>query len=77
MLDRLHATLMAQSEIMGNQPFPYLLHRAHEVAVVTLDDQEQLERMIVAELQRQGVELGETSHKQSAKDQPGKKRYAQ
>jgi hypothetical protein len=77
MLDRLHGTLMAQSEIMGNQPFPYLLHRAHEVAVVTLDDQEQLERMIVAELQRQGAELGEESHKQSAKDTPGKKRYGQ
>jgi hypothetical protein len=77
MLDNLQAVLVTQSEIMGNQPFPYLLHRAHEVAVVTLDDQEQLERMIVAELQRQGVEMGEASHKQSAKDQPGKKRYGQ
>jgi GH18 family chitinase len=69
--------LVAQSEIMGNQPFPYLLHRAHEVAVVTLDDQEQLERMIDIEMRNQGVEMGEVSHKQCAKDQSSstKKRY--
>jgi len=77
-LRNLHAVLVAQSEIMGTaQPYPYLLHRAHEVAVVTLDDQEQLERMIDIEMRNQGVEMGEMSHKQSAKDQSSstKKRY--
>jgi hypothetical protein len=78
-LRNLHAVLVAQSEIMGTaQPYPYLLHRAHEVAVVTLDDQEQLERMIDIEMRNQGVEMGEVSHKQSSKDQSSsstKKRY--
>ena len=78
-LRNLHAVLVAQSEIMGAaQPYPYLLHRAHEVAVVTLDDQEQLERMIDIEMRNQGVEMGEVSHKQGNKDQSSsstKKRY--
>jgi hypothetical protein len=75
MLDGLHAVLLAQSQILGNQPFPYLLHRAHEVAVVTLEDQAQLEQMISMEITRQKGTLGEKSHKQSEKDLSGRKKH--
>ncbi len=34
MLNLLHAALVEQCEIMGSKPYPYMLHRAHETAVV-------------------------------------------
>jgi hypothetical protein len=74
LLNLLHAALLDQSAQMGPRPFPYLLHRAHEVAVVHPEEKEQLETMIAAELRRQGVLVGEQSNKQSAKDLPGRTR---
>ena len=73
LLDTLHAVLVAQSQILNLQPYPYLLHRAHEVAVVSLPEKEQVEQMIVAEYARRGMERGEKSSKQALKDLPGKK----
>ena len=74
MLDGLHAVLVRQCRILGARPYPYLLHRAHETAVVTLQEKEQVTQMIVMELRRRGVEVGEASNKQAAKDQPGRTR---
>ncbi len=74
LIDLLHAALLDQCAQMGVRPFPYVLHRAHEVAVVRLEEKDQIENMIIAELHRQGVEVGEESGKQSAKDLPGRKR---
>ncbi len=74
LLDLLHAALVAQSAQMGARPYPYILHRAHEVAVVHLDERDQIEAMIQAELRRQGLNAGEPSNKQSAKDLPGRTR---
>lgn len=68
LLNLLHASLLTQSRWMGVRAYPYILHRAHEIAVVGLDEREQLENMIVAELRRQGVSIGERSYKQNAKD---------
>jgi hypothetical protein len=75
MLDNLHAALVDQCRIMGSRPYPYLLHRAHEAAVVSLAEKEQVTQMIALELRRRGVILGEQSYKQSAKDLQGKTRY--
>jgi hypothetical protein len=75
MVDNLHATLVSQCRIMGSRSYPYLLHRAHETAVVTLQDQEQVTHMILMELRRRGVGVGETSEKQAAKDLSGRKSY--
>jgi hypothetical protein len=74
-VDLLHAALVGQSRILGSRPYPYALHRAHEVAVVTLAEKEQLELMLVAELLRRGLPLGEKSNKQTAKDLPGRTRF--
>ncbi|HZD55807.1 MAG TPA: DNA double-strand break repair nuclease NurA [Anaerolineales bacterium] len=75
MLDDLHAALVGQCRIMGARPYPYLLHRAHEAAVVSLQEKDQVTQMIAGELRRRGVRVGERSNKQAAKDLSGKKRY--
>ena len=72
LLDSLHAVLVQQCRILGSRPYPYLLHRAHEAAVVTLEEKDQITQMIALELRRRGVEVGEVSHKQSAKMAGGK-----
>ncbi len=74
-LNLLHAVLVDQCKIMGARPYPYLLHRAHETAVVSLDEKDQVTRMISLELRRRGVEVGERSQKQAAKDLTGRARY--
>jgi hypothetical protein len=75
LLDDLHAALVSQCRVMGARPYPYLLHRAHEAAVVSLQEKDQVTQMITAELRRRGVSVGERSNKQAAKDLFGKKRY--
>jgi hypothetical protein len=73
MLNTLHAVLVEQSKIMGNaQQFPYLLHRAHEIAVVTHREKEEINRLLAREILSSGGELGEKSAKQSAKDLQGR-----
>lgn len=76
LLDSLHAVLVDQCRIMGERPYPYLLHRAHETAVVTHEDQAQVTQMIVLELQRRGVTVEGQSFKQAAKDQPGRTKFS-
>jgi hypothetical protein len=71
LLDMLHATLVSQCRQMGSHAYPYVLHRAHEVALVTLEEKQQILDMIAAELYRQGVEVGEKSQKQAVKDISG------
>jgi hypothetical protein len=73
-LDDLQAVLVQQCSILGNRPFPYLIHRAHEAAVVSLEEKEQVEQMITNELYRRGVEVDEVSSKQFAKETAGRTR---
>lgn len=76
MLNTLHAVLVGQSKIMGNkQQFPYALHRAHEIAVVSRREKEEIDRMLAREILSSGGEPGETSGKQSAKDLKGRSAY--
>jgi hypothetical protein len=75
MLDTLQATLVQQCQTMGSRPYPYLLHRAHETAVVSLQEREQVTQMILLELRQRGVPVGEQSYKPSAKDLQGRMRY--
>jgi hypothetical protein len=69
----LQAVLTEQSAIMGTRPYPYILHRAHEVAVVTMPEQQHVEDMIVAEFSRRGIPVDEGSFKQYHKDLPTEK----
>jgi hypothetical protein len=74
MLNDLHAVLVQQCKILGTRTYPYLLHRSHEVAVVTQDEKTQVENMIASEMYRKGISVGEGSQKQAAKDLPGRTR---
>ncbi len=73
-LNSLHCALIEQTKIMGHKPFPYLLHRAHEIAVVTNKDKEEIDQMLAIEIRNNGGEIGEKSGKQSAKDLKGRTR---
>ncbi len=74
MLNVLHVVLVEQSKMMGKAPFPYLLHRAHEIAVVTHREKEEIDRLLSRDILSNGGELGEKSGKQTAKDLQGRTR---
>ena len=74
-LNLLHACLIEQCRILGVHPYPYALHRAHEAAVVTMQEKDQVTEMIAFELRQRGVGLGNKSNKQYFKDQPGRTSY--
>lgn len=71
----LHAVLVSQCRMMGAKPYPYLLHRSHEIAVVSHEERQQVEQMLQLELQRSGGESDDGSYKQAAKDLPGRSSY--
>ncbi|MBK9211245.1 MAG: DNA double-strand break repair nuclease NurA [Anaerolineales bacterium] len=73
-LDLLHSVLVEQCRMMGSKPYPYLLHRAHETAVVKMEEKQQIEQMLSMELRNQGEDMDDGSNKQSAKDLQGRTR---
>ncbi len=73
-LNLLHAVLVEQCRVMGSKPYPYLLHRAHETAVVKNEEKYQIEQMLQQELRRNSEDVDEGSNKQSAKDLQGRTR---
>jgi hypothetical protein len=73
-LELLHAVLIEQCNMMGARPYPYLLHRAHETAVVRREEKDQIEQLLALELRRVRAEVGDRSYKDSAKALPGVKR---
>jgi hypothetical protein len=52
----------------GPGPYPYILHRAHEEALVTLQESEHVEELIVAAFTQRGIPIDEKSNKQYHKD---------
>lgn len=66
-LDLLHCVLIEQCKMMGSRPYPYLLHRAHETAVVRYEEKEQVGQLLALELRRIRAEVGDASYKSSAK----------
>ncbi|MEW6287120.1 MAG: DNA double-strand break repair nuclease NurA [Chloroflexota bacterium] len=73
-LNLLHAVLVQQCRMMGNKPYPYLLHRAHETAVVKNEEKQQIEQLLTMELRKNNEDVDELSSKQSAKDLQGRTR---
>ncbi|MBL8058114.1 MAG: DNA double-strand break repair nuclease NurA [Anaerolineales bacterium] len=73
-LDLVHAALVEQCRATGG--FPYVLMRAHELAVVTVAERRELEQMVVAALVRRGLSLS-VSHKAQGKawTGAGRRRY--
>jgi len=73
-LDLLHGVLVDQCRMMGSRPYPYLLHRAHETAVVKHEEKQQIEQLLTMELRKQNEDVDDGSYKQSAKDLQGRTR---
>jgi hypothetical protein len=73
LLNLLQNSILQQCAASGNG-FPYLLHRAHEEAVIQYADAAQLESILVREMQERGIALDDKSDKQKMKDLPGKRR---
>ena len=71
-LDTLHGVLVEQCRMMGSRPYPYLLHRAHETAVVKNEEKQQIEQLMAMELRKNNEDLDDGSYKQSAKDLKGR-----
>ncbi len=73
-LNLLHTVLVEQCSMMGSNPYPYLLHRAHETAVVKYAEKEQLRQMLEQELRNQNEDIDSPSPKQTEKELPGRSR---
>jgi hypothetical protein len=69
--------LLDQCTLMNTRPYPYILHRAHEEAVVRFEEKERLVERISNELSRHGLGLSQPSNKQSAKDLGARRRIGQ
>ena len=52
-VDLLHTTLVRQARITGD--YPYVLARAHELAIISTDEREAVEMMLAVEMRRQGL----------------------
>lgn len=64
-IEALHTLLIKQCEVMGDRPYPYVLHRSHEVALITNDERNQVEKMLAL---YGNIEFDYLSEKQSAKN---------
>ncbi len=71
-VDLLHAVLIGQCSILGGHPYPFILHRAHESAVVTLAEKEEVKAMLLREMALNGLTPPEKSNKQIAKNLMGR-----
>jgi hypothetical protein len=67
-LDGLQAVLIQQCRLLGARPYPYILHRAHETALVSFDEKDQVTQMMIAELRQRGLPVGQKSYKQIHKN---------
>jgi hypothetical protein len=68
LVELLHFTLIDQCRQLGNKPYPYVLHRAHEVAVVRFTEKDHILQLLERELLSKGLMPGQSSHKQAVKD---------
>lgn len=63
LVDILHSVIYHEAMILDSHPYPYALHRAHELAVITMPEHEQVEAMLVRELEQAGARIGKRSNK--------------
>lgn len=67
LVDLLHAVIFQEVQVLDRHPYPYLLHRAHELAVITMQEHEQVEAMLLQEYARQSLHAGLHSNKDANK----------
>ncbi len=69
-VDTLHATLVRQARLTGD--YPYVLARAHELAIISGEEREAMEMMLAIEMRRHGL-IPALSPKQFHKNTLGRK----
>jgi len=74
MISNLHAVLIQQCRLLGSRHYPYALHRAHEVAMVSYQDKEQVTQMILNEFFQHQIKTDALSEKQALKILSGRTR---
>lgn len=67
----IHRVLLEQAKILGTSPYPYLLHRAHETAIVRFAEKDELDRMIIGQLLSKGIEVAAATQKSANKRSSG------
>lgn len=67
----LHWLLLDQCALLTALPYPYILHRAHETARISLQEREQIKLKLLLELRAQRMEPEPVSGKSSAKSLSG------
>ena len=70
-INTLHSLLLDQCAFLAARPYPYILHRAHETARISMQESQQIKLRLLLELRAQGVEPEPVSGKSSAKSVSG------
>ena len=71
-IDLLHAAIYNEVQVLDTHPYPYILHRAHELAVIHFDEYAEVERLLLEAYQQEGIPVGIQSNKEANKIISGK-----
>lgn len=71
-VDLLHAVIFKEVKVLDRNPYPYILHRAHELAVIHFEEYEEVERMLLEAYERAEISSGFQSNKEANKMYSGK-----
>jgi hypothetical protein len=66
-LGALHTALLEQCSLLGVRPYPYILHRAHETARISVAEKEEIKLRLLLDLRQAGVDPEDLSGKSAAK----------
>ncbi len=50
LVDKLHAVIYKEAQVLDSHPYPYLLHRSHELAVVKRVEADEIEAMLQSQI---------------------------
>lgn len=67
LVDLLHSVVYAETQVLDTHPYPYLLHRSHELAVISMAEADAVESMLLQQLDADGLRLGQISNKEANK----------
>lgn len=67
LIDLLHSVVYAETQILDTHPYPYLLHRSHELAVISMAEADAVEVMLLQKLDADGLSTGYVSNKEANK----------
>ncbi|HSN93918.1 MAG TPA: DNA double-strand break repair nuclease NurA [Anaerolineaceae bacterium] len=76
LVDLLHAVVYADTQVLAGHPYPYLLLRVHELAIINFAEYTDIEAMLIQKFEEEGLNVGQPSHKQHGKDQVGRRNHA-